>query len=236
MLKPLTEEEKAVRLRALSSARKAEEEARSRAEENSRRAAEEADAPSHRGGGGRQAQGRRGGAAAARGRGAPQGRRAGGQTAGGGGAAPEGARGRAAGAAAPATAEVAARPAWWRSRARPGRTVCAVQHCARCRTRVPTTGARPVAARSRSARRRAAPTATPRCRNASTALSWVATPSSSSGAGPASRPCAASVSASGAKPWVRRSSWSARSCCPRRSPCRISPRAWRCAAPRWSRC
>ncbi len=42
MLKPLTEEEKAVRLRALSSARKAEEEARSRAEENSRRAAEEA--------------------------------------------------------------------------------------------------------------------------------------------------------------------------------------------------
>ena len=42
MLKPLTDEEKAVRLRALSSARKAEEEARSRAEENSRRAAEEA--------------------------------------------------------------------------------------------------------------------------------------------------------------------------------------------------
>jgi translation initiation factor IF-2 len=42
VLKPLTEEEKAVRLRALSSARKAEEEARFRAEENSRRAAEEA--------------------------------------------------------------------------------------------------------------------------------------------------------------------------------------------------
>jgi translation initiation factor IF-2 len=42
VLKPLTEEEKAVRLRALSSARKAEEEARSRALENSRRATEEA--------------------------------------------------------------------------------------------------------------------------------------------------------------------------------------------------
>jgi translation initiation factor IF-2 len=42
VLKPLTEEEKAVRLRALSSARKAEEEARFRAEENSRRAANEA--------------------------------------------------------------------------------------------------------------------------------------------------------------------------------------------------
>ena len=42
VLKPLTEEEKAVRLRALSSARKAEEEARSRAIENSRRATEEA--------------------------------------------------------------------------------------------------------------------------------------------------------------------------------------------------
>jgi translation initiation factor IF-2 len=42
VLKPLTEEEKAVRLRALSSARKAEEEARFRAEENSRRAADEA--------------------------------------------------------------------------------------------------------------------------------------------------------------------------------------------------
>jgi translation initiation factor IF-2 len=41
VLKPLTEEEKAVRLRALSSARKAEEEARSRALENSRRANEE---------------------------------------------------------------------------------------------------------------------------------------------------------------------------------------------------
>jgi translation initiation factor IF-2 len=41
VLKPLTEEEKAVRLRALSSARKAEEEARSRALENSRRATEE---------------------------------------------------------------------------------------------------------------------------------------------------------------------------------------------------
>ncbi len=42
VLKPLTEEEKAVRLRALGSARKAEEEARFRADENSRRAAEEA--------------------------------------------------------------------------------------------------------------------------------------------------------------------------------------------------
>ena len=42
VLKPLTEEEKAVRLRALGSARKAEEEARSRAVENSRRATEEA--------------------------------------------------------------------------------------------------------------------------------------------------------------------------------------------------
>jgi translation initiation factor IF-2 len=41
VLKPLTEEEKAVRLRALGSARKAEEEARFRADENSRRAAEE---------------------------------------------------------------------------------------------------------------------------------------------------------------------------------------------------
>ena len=41
VLKPLTEEEKAVRLRALGSARKAEEEARSRAIENSRRATEE---------------------------------------------------------------------------------------------------------------------------------------------------------------------------------------------------
>ena len=41
VLKPLTEEEKAVRLRALGSARKAEEEARSRALENSRRANEE---------------------------------------------------------------------------------------------------------------------------------------------------------------------------------------------------
>ena len=42
VLKPLTEEEKAVRLRALGSAKKAEEEARSRAVENSRRANEEA--------------------------------------------------------------------------------------------------------------------------------------------------------------------------------------------------
>ena len=42
VLKPLTEEEKAVRLRALGSARKAEEEARFRADENSRRASEEA--------------------------------------------------------------------------------------------------------------------------------------------------------------------------------------------------
>jgi translation initiation factor IF-2 len=42
LLKPLTEEEKAVRLRALSEARKVEEEARRRAEENARRAAEEA--------------------------------------------------------------------------------------------------------------------------------------------------------------------------------------------------
>ncbi len=42
VLKPLTEEEKAVRLRALGSARQAEEEARFRADENSRRASEEA--------------------------------------------------------------------------------------------------------------------------------------------------------------------------------------------------
>ncbi|HET6468154.1 MAG TPA: translation initiation factor IF-2 N-terminal domain-containing protein, partial [Geminicoccaceae bacterium] len=42
LLKPLTDEEKAVRARALSEARKGEEEARKRAEENSRRAAEEA--------------------------------------------------------------------------------------------------------------------------------------------------------------------------------------------------
>jgi translation initiation factor IF-2 len=42
VLKPLTEEEKAVRLRALGAARKAEEEARARAEENARRMAEEA--------------------------------------------------------------------------------------------------------------------------------------------------------------------------------------------------
>ena len=41
VLKPLTEEEKAVRLRALSEARKADEDARKRAEENARRAAEE---------------------------------------------------------------------------------------------------------------------------------------------------------------------------------------------------
>ena len=41
VLKPLTEEEKAVRLRALSEARKADEDARRRAEENARRAAEE---------------------------------------------------------------------------------------------------------------------------------------------------------------------------------------------------
>ncbi len=42
-LKPLTEEEKAGRLRALGEARKVEEEARKRAEENARRAAEEAE-------------------------------------------------------------------------------------------------------------------------------------------------------------------------------------------------
>lgn len=42
ILKPLTEEEKAVRLRALSAAKKTEEEARVRAEENAKRAAEEA--------------------------------------------------------------------------------------------------------------------------------------------------------------------------------------------------
>ncbi len=42
VLKPLTEEEKAVRLKALSEARKVEEEARRRAEEVARRAAEEA--------------------------------------------------------------------------------------------------------------------------------------------------------------------------------------------------
>ena len=41
VLKPLTEEEKAVRLRALSEARKADEDARRRADENARRAAEE---------------------------------------------------------------------------------------------------------------------------------------------------------------------------------------------------
>ncbi len=41
LLKPLTDEEKAVRLRALSEARKVEDEARKRAEENARRAAEE---------------------------------------------------------------------------------------------------------------------------------------------------------------------------------------------------
>ncbi len=41
VLKPLTDEEKAVRLKALSEARKGEEEARKRAEENARRAAEE---------------------------------------------------------------------------------------------------------------------------------------------------------------------------------------------------
>jgi translation initiation factor IF-2 len=41
VLKPLTEEEKAVRLRALGAARKAEEEARARADENARRVAEE---------------------------------------------------------------------------------------------------------------------------------------------------------------------------------------------------
>jgi translation initiation factor IF-2 len=42
VLKPLTDEEKAVRLRVLGEAKRAEEEARQRAEENSRRAAEEA--------------------------------------------------------------------------------------------------------------------------------------------------------------------------------------------------
>ena len=42
VLKPLTDEEKAVRLRVLGEAKRAEEEARARAEENSRRAAEEA--------------------------------------------------------------------------------------------------------------------------------------------------------------------------------------------------
>jgi translation initiation factor IF-2 len=42
LLKPLTDDEKAVRLRALSEARKGEEEARKRAEENARRAAEDA--------------------------------------------------------------------------------------------------------------------------------------------------------------------------------------------------
>jgi translation initiation factor IF-2 len=42
LLKPLTEEEKAVRLRALSEAKKVEGEARKRSEENARRAAEEA--------------------------------------------------------------------------------------------------------------------------------------------------------------------------------------------------
>ncbi|MDX6749268.1 translation initiation factor IF-2 [Geminicoccaceae bacterium 1502E] len=42
VLKPLTDEEKAVRLRALSEAKKAEDEARKRAEENAHRAAEEA--------------------------------------------------------------------------------------------------------------------------------------------------------------------------------------------------
>jgi translation initiation factor IF-2 len=42
LLKPLTDEEKAVRARALSEARKGEEEARKRAEENARRAAEDA--------------------------------------------------------------------------------------------------------------------------------------------------------------------------------------------------
>ncbi len=41
VLKPLTDEEKAVRLKALSEARKGEEEARKRAEENARRASEE---------------------------------------------------------------------------------------------------------------------------------------------------------------------------------------------------
>jgi translation initiation factor IF-2 len=43
VLKPLTDEEKSARVRALTDARKAEEEARSRAEENARRLAEEAE-------------------------------------------------------------------------------------------------------------------------------------------------------------------------------------------------
>jgi translation initiation factor IF-2 len=43
VLKPLTDEEKTARVRALTDARKAEEEARSRAEENARRQAEDAD-------------------------------------------------------------------------------------------------------------------------------------------------------------------------------------------------
>ena len=74
VLKPLTDEEKSARVRALTDARKAEEEARSRAEENARRLAEDAERRKAEECRGRQAPGRGGGAQARRGGGAPQGR------------------------------------------------------------------------------------------------------------------------------------------------------------------
>ena len=199
VLKPLTEEEKTARVRALVDFKKAEEEARQRAEENSRRlAAEEARRRAEEEAGA-QAPGRGGGAQEGRGGGPPEGRGRGDAPArqGRSGAAPargrDGCRRGPRGRRGPSRADAggAPRPPGPR-RARPAPALKA-RSPSRPRARtVDRKGEAGSGRRSGAAMR-------PRGR-----LSWTATARWSSVAGRRSPPCAATASASSGQQQLRR--------------------------------